>query len=111
VTLRRTLHVDRRQRGGAASLKEVIAHLLTGEVGIIVLHRHGNDWDEYGVVSYLAGTWPQYLNQIEIRSISGSGLCAIWNEATGRFERQPNVRAARALGETGEDRGRVEGKA
>jgi hypothetical protein len=91
MTTSRTLHVDRaaQPRGNAASLHDVLARLLTDEIDVIVLHRYGTEWDEYGVISYLAATWPLYLSEIQVRSISADGDCAIWNAAAGTFHREP----------------------
>lgn len=87
----RTLHVDRNAsgRGHAASLEEVVARLLSDDYRTIVLHCDAAADDEYGVVAYLAGTWPQFLRTITVRSIARDGACATWNAVSGKFEREP----------------------
>lgn len=85
----RTLHVDAASPfAHATSLEEAVVRLMSDEYDAIVLHRHSAEWDEYGVVAWLAGTWPQFLRAITARSVSTDGQTAVWNAATGRFERE-----------------------
>jgi L-lactate utilization protein LutC len=110
VSAARTLHVDRHARttNAAASLEEVVTRLLAEEFDAIVLHRYGTTWDEYGVTAYLAGTWPQYLHQIALKSVTTDGRSATWNAALGAFQREPGVPRTHAFRRVGGEEGRVE---
>jgi hypothetical protein len=106
----RTLHVDRSASAThhASSLEEAIVRLVSGEeYDAIVLHRHGADWDEYGLVAYLGGTWPQFLRGLTIRSVAQDGVVGIWNAASSAFEREAPVRRPRGFRESPR-RGRIE---
>lgn len=102
MSQRRTLHVGDDAERGAASLEEAIARLLAEEYEAIMLHCRSTEWDEHGVVAYLAGTWPQFLCSLEVTSVSPDGVAAVWNAAAGRFEQTAAPRdQRRRVRETG----------
>ena len=86
---RRTLHVERNalpSRDCARSLEEALSRLIAADYDTIVLHTRTPGCDDYQLVAYLAGTWPQFLQTLTIRSVC-RGTTHLWNLATGRFER------------------------
>lgn len=90
IRARRTLYVDRDaipSRDRARSLEEALSRLVAEEYDTIVLHTRTPGCDDYGLVAYLAGTWPQFLRAITLRSVCG-GTSHVWNLAADRFERE-----------------------
>ena len=85
----RTLHVERDalpSRDCARSLEEALSRLIAADYDTIVLHTRTPGCDDYQLVAYLAGTWPQFLQTLTIRSVC-RGTTHVWNLATGGFER------------------------
>jgi hypothetical protein len=67
----RTLVVDpsgKASRDCARSLEEAVARLIGDEYDTIVVFGSGGR-DDVAIVEYLAGTWPEYLRAVTVRSV------------------------------------------
>jgi hypothetical protein len=99
-----TLHVDRDAIAAphrVRSFEEAVSRLIAADYRALVLHTRVPGGDDYGLISYLDGTWPQFLRTLSVRSVCGSASY-VWSHAAGRFERE--APAPRRLGSRDEVR-------
>src|SRR5688572_26123574 len=88
----RTLTIDSRGPAGhdrARSRREALQLMTATEYDTIVLHTETAGRDEYDLITYLAGTWPSFLQHITIRTITPGHLSYQWNYATASFHVLP----------------------
>lgn len=86
----RTLHLDRDalpSRDRASTLEEALSRLVADDYDTIILHTRTPGRDDYDLVSYLIGTWPQFLSSIKLRTVCGASS-HLWNVSHCRFERE-----------------------
>ncbi|HET7434623.1 MAG TPA: hypothetical protein VFN10_07930 [Thermoanaerobaculia bacterium] len=84
----RLLIVDSRGRAGrdrARSRGEALQQLAENEYDAIELHTTAPGRDDYGLVAYLAATWPQFLQQVTLRTITRGRASAEWHHESARF--------------------------
>jgi len=86
----RTLFIDSRapaRQDCARSRGEALERLAAGEYDTIVLHTATAGLDEYDLVAYLAATWPLFLRQVTIRTVTPGADAWQWNHQKACFER------------------------
>ena len=88
----RSLIVDSRGAAGpdrARSRAEALQQMTANEYDAIELHTAAPGVDEYGLMTYLAATWPTFLQHVAVRTVTGGRTSAEWNHATSSFVALP----------------------
>ena len=81
-----------------ASLDEALQRMTACEYGGIDLYTSRAGQDDYGLVAYLAATWPAWLRQITVRTIHNGTCSATWDHDAQRFVlERPQPRPRRDL--------------
>ena len=84
----RSLVVDSRGVSGlhrVRSRSEALQQLTVEEYDTIELYTSRPGIDEYGLVAYLAGTWPTFLQRLTIRTTTPGRPASQWNHEQARF--------------------------
>lgn len=100
---KRLLILDSRGSSGpdrARSRGEALEQMAINEYDAIELRTSVPGRDEYGLIPYLAATWPAYLQQLTLRTVTPGSPAAEWSHEQSRFilARRP-PRAARRRSE------------
>jgi CheY-like chemotaxis protein len=93
VTSSSTLIVDSRGPSGAhraRSRGEALERITANVYDSIVLHTEMAGRDEYDLISYLAATWPVFLRQLAIHTMTASGSSCQWNHETASLDALPS---------------------
>jgi hypothetical protein len=69
----------------ARTLEEALTLIITGEYDTVVLHTRTPGRDDYGLIDYLAGTWPDFLRTLTV-------LCVSEREPASARRRRPQTR-------------------
>ena len=89
ATSSRTLIVDSRGPSGAhraRSRREALQCMNANEYDSILLHTETPGRDEYGLISYLAATWPSFLQHLTIRTVTRGARSYQWNHDAACFD-------------------------
>jgi hypothetical protein len=95
-----SLVIDRRGVSGphrARSRSEALHLITSNEYDRIELHTKVAGRDDYGVVEYLAATWPAFLQRVSICTVRDGRVTAEWDHASSKFVLSPGPRVRRRL--------------
>jgi hypothetical protein len=84
----RSLIVDSRGVSGrdrARSRSEALHQLTLNEYDTIELYTRTPGRDDYDLITYLAATWPTFLQRVTVRTITAGRPSSLWNQEAARF--------------------------
>jgi CheY-like chemotaxis protein len=84
----RILTVDSRGPAGpdrARSRDEALQQITENDYDLIELHTARPGLDDYGLVKYLRGTWPGFLDRVAVRTMTPGRASSEWNDAAKHF--------------------------
>jgi hypothetical protein len=76
-------------RDRACSRSEALQQITANEYDTILLYTNAPGRDDYGLVTYLAATWPAFLQHLSVRTITPGRASAEWSHHAGRFVTVP----------------------